>query len=161
MNSGPGRIWWRGEHARLKKRWRCSPTCISKSILDRHHQTKLKLKFYLCQSNSCQKIFQNIVTWGVELRSRNTIFACFPIESLFSGVHPSNTHTESSKYHCSYGFLSWNERGISSNSWISPSEIYIWPIWNWKRNFYCIFKQEKKLADKFPLFPPILYHALV
>ena len=30
----------------------------------------------------------NIVTWGVELWSRNTIFACIPMESLFSGVLP-------------------------------------------------------------------------
>ena len=28
MNYGPGRIWWRGEHARLKKWRRCSPACI-------------------------------------------------------------------------------------------------------------------------------------
>ena len=43
-------------------------------------------KFHLCQSNSCQKIFQNIVTWGVELRLWNALFACFLMESLFSGV---------------------------------------------------------------------------
>ena len=27
---------------------------------------QLKLKFYFCLSNSCQKTFQNIVTWCVE-----------------------------------------------------------------------------------------------
>ena len=62
---------------------------ISKSILGRHHQSKLKLKFLnLCLSNFCHQNFQNIVTWGVELRLRNIIFACIPMESLFSGVLP-------------------------------------------------------------------------
>ena len=28
MNSSPGRIWWRGKHARLNKQWRCSPACF-------------------------------------------------------------------------------------------------------------------------------------
>ena len=88
MNYGPGRIWWRGEHARLEKWWRCSSACISKLYLDRHHQSKLKLKFNLCLSNFCQQNFQNIVTWGVELQSRNTIFACISMESLISGVLP-------------------------------------------------------------------------
>ena len=92
MNSGPGRIWWRGDHARLNKWWRCSLASISKSILDRHHQSKLKLKFNICLSNLCHQNFQNIVTWGVELRSRNTIFACIPMESLFSGVLPWQYH---------------------------------------------------------------------
>ena len=87
MNYGPGRIWWRGEHARLEKWWRCSPACISKLYLDRHHQSKLKLKFNLCLSNFCQKNFQNIVTWGVELQSRNTIFACISMESLVVCSH--------------------------------------------------------------------------
>ena len=89
MNYGPGRIWWSGEHARLEKWWRCSPACISKLYLDRHHQSKLKLKFNLCLSNFCQQNFQNIVTWGVELQSRNTIFACISMESLISGVLPT------------------------------------------------------------------------
>ena len=88
MNSGPGRIWWGGDHARLNKRWRCSLAFISKSILDRHHQSKLKLKFNLCLSNFCHQNFQNLVTWGVEWRLRNSIFACVPMESLFSGVLP-------------------------------------------------------------------------
>ena len=61
-------------------------------ILDQHHFTKLKLKLYLCQSNSCQKIFQNIVTWGVEFQWRKTIFMCFPMERLFSGVRPNVEH---------------------------------------------------------------------
>ena len=59
-----------------------------KLYLDRHHQSKLKLKFNLCLSNFCQQNFQNIVTWGVELQSCNTIFACFSMESLISGVLP-------------------------------------------------------------------------
>ena len=63
-----------------------------KLYLDRHHQSKLKLKFNLCLSNFCQQNCQNIVTWGVELQSRNTIFACISMESLISGVLPSNTH---------------------------------------------------------------------
>ena len=88
MSYGPGRIWWRGEHARLEKWWRCSPACISKLYLDRHHQSKLKLKFNLCLSNFCHQNFQNIVTWGVELQSRNTIFVCISMESLISGVLP-------------------------------------------------------------------------
>ena len=91
MNSCLGQIWWRDEHVRLNKRWCCWPACILKSILDRHHQTKLKLKFCLCLSNSCQKIFQNVVTWDVELCSRNTIFACFPMASLFSGLQSDCT----------------------------------------------------------------------
>ena len=73
---------------RLNKQWRYLPACISKSILDGHHQTKLELKSYLCLSNSYQKICQNIVTLGVELRPHNTIFARFPMESLFGGVRP-------------------------------------------------------------------------
>ena len=48
---------------------------------DRHHQSKLV--------NFGHQNFQNIVTWGVELRSRNTIFAFIPMESLLSGVLPS------------------------------------------------------------------------
>ena len=88
QNSSLGWIWWRGKHARLNKGWSCSSACISKSNFDRHHQTKLRLKIYLCLSNFCQQNFQNIVTWGVELRSRNTIFAYIPMESLFSGVRP-------------------------------------------------------------------------
>ena len=60
--------------------------CISKLYLDRHHQSKLKLN--LCLSNFCQQNIQNIVTWGVELQSRNTIFACISMESLISGVLP-------------------------------------------------------------------------
>ena len=43
-------------------------------------------KFNLCLSNFCHQNFQNIVTWGVELQSRNTIFACISMESLISGV---------------------------------------------------------------------------
>ena len=36
----------------------------------------------------CQQNFQNIVTWGVELQSRNTIFVCISMESLISDVLP-------------------------------------------------------------------------
>ena len=89
MNSGPGRIRWRGDHARLNKRWRCSLAFISKSILDRHHQSKLKLKFSICLSNLCHQNFQNIVTWGVELRSRNTIW-CWCM--LWCEIHLSSTN---------------------------------------------------------------------
>ena len=41
----------------------------------------LKLKFNLYLSNFCHQKFQNIVTWGVELQLRNTIFACIPMDS--------------------------------------------------------------------------------
>ena len=111
MNYGPGRIWWRGEHARLEKWWRCSPACISKLYLDRHHQSKLKLKFNLCLSNFCQQNFQNIVTWGVELQSRNTIFACISMESLISGVLP---------YYCEY----WSKQRML-DSWKKNFLIFI------------------------------------
>ena len=50
--------------------------------------TKASLKFNLCLSNFCQQNFQNIVTWGAELQSCNTIFACISMESLISGVLP-------------------------------------------------------------------------
>ena len=37
----------------------------------------------------CQQNFQNIVTWGVQLQSRNVGVACFSMESWISGVPPS------------------------------------------------------------------------
>ena len=64
MNSGPGRIWRRGEHARLKKRWRCSSACSSKKILDRHHFTKLILKFYFFNEAILVKKSPKILSHG-------------------------------------------------------------------------------------------------
>ena len=55
------------------------------------------------------------------------------------------THTKSSNFHCLNGCLSWNEHGISSNSTISPSDTFIWPIQHEKCMFYCITNKRKSL----------------
>ena len=151
MNSGPGRIWWRGDHTRLNKRWRCSLAFISKSILDRHHQNKLKLKFNLCLSNVCHQNFQNIVTWGVEWRSRKTIFACIPMESLFSGVLPPNTHKKQQ-----FPLFKW----LSESEWawdffkLNNFNLRHWCLTNskLKMHFYCMISKRKSLKTGFLYF---------
>ena len=62
-----------------------------KKILDRHQNTKLKIKFNLYLSDSCQRNIQKIVTWGIKSQKSKACFVHVSMGLLFSGVRPSKT----------------------------------------------------------------------
>ena len=64
---------------------------ISKSKLDRHQKTKLKIIFYLYLTDSYPQNIQKIVTCWLKSQAKSTILTCISMGALFSGVRPSNT----------------------------------------------------------------------
>ena len=111
-----------GDFTDRKKGWRCSLDRISKVYRYRHQKTKLKIKFHLYIGDFCHQKIKKYVTWGLESQKFYVFFPCNPMEPFISGVRPSNTQ-KSSNCHCLNDFLSWNEHGISSNSWNLPLDM--------------------------------------
>ena len=57
-----------GDFTGRKKGWCCSLDRILKVYRYRHPKTKLKIKFHLYLSDSCDQKIKKYVTWGLKLQ---------------------------------------------------------------------------------------------